>query len=162
MILPYAQTGCDIIHTMKKILLPLLSLLSGFLILYGCLSAGRAVASLLPFAFPGSIVGLLLLFVLLEAGLVRMKWILPFSSILLKYMGLLFLPAAVGIIRYLGEVYASMGLILFNIFAGIFLILLAVGRLFQHLSETPLERQRRRELYRRASRMRRRRALGAS
>ena len=39
--------------------------LRAFLILYLCLFAGNIIAVLLPFSVPGSIVGMLLLFVLL-------------------------------------------------------------------------------------------------
>lgn len=45
-----------------------------------------------------------------------------------------------------------MVLIIFNMVSGIALILLVVGRLFQHMSETPEERKRRKLLYRRAIR----------
>ena len=40
-------------------------LLRDALVLFACLWAGKAMAALLPFSFPGSILGMLLLFVLL-------------------------------------------------------------------------------------------------
>ena len=123
-----------------------------FLIIYACLFIGKQIASLLPFVFPGSIIGLMLLFLCLEFRVVRLEWIMPSGSLFLKYMALLFMPSAIGIITYLNEVYSSMVLIIFNMVSGIALILLVVGRLFQHMSETPEERQRRRRLYRRAIR----------
>ena len=47
--------------------------LRAFLILYLCLFAGNIIAVLLPFSVPGSIVGMLLLFVLLALHLINEK-----------------------------------------------------------------------------------------
>lgn len=137
---------------MVTFLKKLLWIAVSFLIIYACLFAGKQIASLLPFVFPGSIIGLMLLFLCLEFRIIRLEWIMPSGSLFLKYMALLFMPSAIGIITYLNEVYSSMVLIIFNMVSGIALILLVVGRLFQHMSETPEERQRRRRLYRRAIR----------
>lgn len=137
---------------MVTFLKKLLWIAVSFLIIYACLFVGKQIASLLPFVFPGSIIGLMLLFLCLEFRIIRLEWIMPSGSLFLKYMALLFMPSAIGIITYLNEVYSSMVLIIFNMVSGIALILLVVGRLFQHMSETPEERQRRRRLYRRAIR----------
>ena len=45
-----------------------------------------------------------------------------------------------------------MVLIIFNMVSGIALILLVVGRMFQHMSETPEERRKRKLMYKRALR----------
>ena len=133
---------------LKKILWLIIS----FLIIYACLFLGKQIAALLPFVFPGSIIGLMILFLCLEFRIIRLEWIMPSGSLFLKYMALLFMPSAIGIITYLNEVYSSIVLIIFNMVSGIALILLVVGRLFQHLSETPEERRKRKQLYRRALR----------
>ncbi|WP_244081540.1 CidA/LrgA family protein, partial [Aeromonas caviae] len=49
--------------------------LRDFLVIIACLLAGKAVAAILPFAFPGSIIGMLLLFVLLTLQIVRFSWV---------------------------------------------------------------------------------------
>ena len=108
-----------------------------FLLIYACLFVGKQISSLLPFVFPGSIVGLLILFLCLEFRIIRLD---------------LFMPSAIGIITYLNEVYSSMVLIIFNMVSGIALILLVVGRMFQHMSETPEERRKRKLMYKRALR----------
>ncbi|WP_405349080.1 CidA/LrgA family protein [Ruminobacter amylophilus] len=123
-----------------------------FLLIYACLFVGKQISSLLPFVFPGSIVGLLILFLCLEFRIIRLDWIMPSGSLFLKYMALLFMPSAIGIITYLNEVYSSMVLIIFNMVSGIALILLVVGRMFQHMSETPEERRKRKLMYKRALR----------
>ncbi|MGN1393606.1 MAG: CidA/LrgA family protein [Succinivibrionaceae bacterium] len=126
-------------------------LLFSFFIIYVCLIVGKFISTFLPIKFPGSIIGLIILFILLKANLIKISWISPSANLLLKHMSCLFIPAAVGIITYLSEVYDSMFLIILNSFSGIALIILIVGRLFQHYTETPQERKHRKNLYKRAS-----------
>lgn len=140
---------------MKHLLKKCLGLILSFLAIYACLLVGRYISSLLPFVFPGSIIGLVLLFTLLEFKVLRLEWILPAGNLLMKHMAFLFIPASVGMVAYLNEVYSSALVILINVFAGIVLILLVVGRLFQHYSETPEERKHRKLMYRRAKRLKR-------
>ncbi len=125
-----------------------------FIVIYACLMAGRYLSSLLPFVFPGSIIGLVILFLLLECKVMRLEWIMPAGGLLMKHMAFLFIPAAVGMVSYLDQVYSSAVVILINVFSGIALIILVVGRLFQHLAETPAERTKRKTLYRRARHLR--------
>ncbi len=121
-----------------------------FLVIYICLYVGRYIASLLPFIFPGSIIGLLLLFLLLEFKIMRLEWIMPAGNLLMKHMAFLFIPSAVGMVAFLNEVYNSALIIIVNVLAGIVFIILVVGRLFQHYTETPSERAHRKEMYHRA------------
>jgi holin-like protein len=131
------------------------SLILSFLVIYICLLAGKYISSVLPFVFPGSIIGLIFLFLLLELKIIKLDWILPAGNLLMKHMAFLFIPAAVGMVAYLNEVYSSAIVILINVFVGICLIILVVGRLFQHYSETPQERKHRKQMYRRANRLKR-------
>lgn len=74
--------------------------LRSFLILYLCLFAGNLISALLPFAVPGSIVGLLILFGLLAFQLIPLRWVKPGANILLKNMTLLFIPIGVAVMNY--------------------------------------------------------------
>nr|WP_321269346.1 CidA/LrgA family protein [uncultured Tolumonas sp.] len=106
-----------------------------FLVILACLQAGKSVAALLPFRFPDSILGLLFLFVLLNLQLVKLHWIEKGASLLLKHMALLFIPVAVGLLGYIDIFMNAIGVIALNIFAGLCLILLIVGRLFQRMNQ---------------------------
>lgn len=112
----------------------LIGYLGSFFIILACLAVGKWISSLLPFAFPGSILGMLILFMLLNFQLVRMHWIEPSASLLLRHMALLFIPVAVGLLAYLDTVMASLGVIILNVVLGISLILLVVGRLYQRMN----------------------------
>ena len=120
--------------TNQQMLQRLIGYLGSFFIILACLAVGKWISSLLPFAFPGSILGMLILFLLLNFQLVRMHWIEPSASLLLRHMALLFIPVAVGLLAYLDTVMASLGVILLNVVLGISLILLVVGRLYQRMN----------------------------
>jgi holin-like protein len=113
----------------------ILRIVRDFLVILACLQAGKAVAALLPFRFPDSILGLLFLFVLLNLQLVKLHWIEKGASLLLKHMALLFIPVAVGLLGYIDIFMNAIGVITLNIFTGLCLILLIVGRLFQRMNQ---------------------------
>ena len=98
-----------------------------------CLLLGKASATLLPFAFPGSIIGLLLLFLLLVSQLVPLRWVHDSAHLLLRHMALLFIPVAAGLLGYVEILSESLGLILSAALSGLVLILVVVGRLYQRM-----------------------------
>ena len=55
----------------------------------------------LPFAFPASVIGMILLFLLLLTGLLKIDHIREKSDFLLAYMAFFFIPAGVNVINYL-------------------------------------------------------------
>lgn len=70
------------------------------LILAICL-AGEWIAALLPFAFPASVISMVLLMLLLLTGIVKERMIQSISKFLVVNMGLFFVPALVGTLQYL-------------------------------------------------------------
>ncbi|MBU3823845.1 MAG: CidA/LrgA family protein [Candidatus Oceanisphaera merdipullorum] len=105
----------------------------GFSLLLACLVLGKALAGLLPFAFPGSIIGLLLLFGLLISQLLPLNWIHQSAHLLLRHMALLFIPVAVGLLGYVDVLSEGIGFILSAALSGLVLILVVVGRLYQRM-----------------------------
>lgn len=68
-------------------------------IIFALCWTGEVVSALLPIAFPGSIVAMLLLFVLLCTGLIKLESIADVSSFLLGNMAFFFIPAGVSILN---------------------------------------------------------------
>lgn len=62
--------------------------------------AGEALAALLPFPFPASVLGMVLLLVLLAAKVLRPHHIREKTNFLLDNMPLFFVPACVSILKY--------------------------------------------------------------
>jgi len=69
------------------------------LILLVCL-AGEWIAALLPFAFPASVISMVLLMVLLMTGVIKERMISTVSKFFVVNMGLFFVPALVGTLQY--------------------------------------------------------------
>ncbi|WP_096152901.1 MULTISPECIES: CidA/LrgA family protein [Bacillus] len=70
------------------------------ILLYGLYQLGTIIKSLFNLPIPGSIIGMLLLFLLLSFGIIKDFFLQEGASFLLLYMPLLFIPATVGIMEY--------------------------------------------------------------
>lgn len=81
--------------------------------------------------FPAPLVGMLLLFVLLQLGIVKEGFIEDAANLLLSKMGMLFLPPAVGIVMYLDAIKAELVPILTTVFGGSIIILICTAHFTQ-------------------------------
>ena len=77
-----------------------IQLVRSIVILYIILLLGNLISHYIPLGIPGSIWGLLLLFLGLTTRIIRLEWIYLGSSLLIRYMAVLFVPVSVGIIKY--------------------------------------------------------------
>ncbi|WLS80255.1 CidA/LrgA family protein [Erwinia pyri] len=114
--------------------------LRAFLILYLCLYAGTGVAALLPVTIPGSILGMLILFGLLALQILPVEWVKPGSTLLIRYMGLLFVPISVGIMSYTDILSAQFGPIVVSCVLSTFIVLITVGLASHKLHSRPLKK----------------------
>ena len=69
-------------------------------IVFGICLVGGGISAVLPFAFPASVLSMLLLFVLLLCGVLKVEHIREKSDFLLANMAFFFVPAGVSIINY--------------------------------------------------------------
>ncbi len=76
--------------------------LLGLAWLWAFLQVGELVGSALHLPVPGSVVGMVLLWAALETGVVRLAWLQSGASGLLRVLGLLFVPAGVGFVQFIG------------------------------------------------------------
>ncbi len=119
-----------------------------------CLFAGKLIAAYLPFVFPGTIIGLFILFLLLNFKIISVPRVMDAGAVLMAGMPLFYIPAATGIVDYLPELRDSLPVILIAVILGVVLIILGTGGIFQYLAETPKEKLRRKALFRRARNIR--------
>ncbi|WP_297198237.1 CidA/LrgA family protein [uncultured Pluralibacter sp.] len=94
---------------MSNILTIIWRYLRAFVLIYACLYAGIFISSLLPIAIPGSIIGMLILFVLLALQILPAAWLNPGCNLLIRYMVLLFVPIGVGVMQYFDLLRAQFG-----------------------------------------------------
>lgn len=78
-----------------------MKLLTQIALLFGICLLGEATSVLLPFAFPATVISMILLFVLLISGLLKTDQIQKTADFLLKNMALFLIPPGVGIISSL-------------------------------------------------------------
>ena len=79
-------------------------------IIFALCWVSEIVENLLPFAFPASVIGMLLLFVLLIFGILKVEHIREKSDFLLSNMA--FIPAGVSIINYFDVLAGNVGKLL--------------------------------------------------
>ncbi|HFH9838102.1 TPA: CidA/LrgA family protein [Streptococcus suis] len=92
---------------------------------------GEAISSFFHLPIPGSIIGLIFLFLALEFKVIRLRHINTVGNFLLANMTILFLPAAVGIMERFEAIKDFLLPIVLIIFGAIFLNILVIGLVVQ-------------------------------
>ena len=77
-----------------------MKILSQIGVIFGICWISEALESLLPFAFPASVIAMVVLLILLLTGAVRLDHIRETADFLLANMAILFLPSLVGILEH--------------------------------------------------------------
>ncbi|MDY0394498.1 CidA/LrgA family protein [Virgibacillus halophilus] len=93
------------------------------------------LAEWLHLAVPGSIIGLVLLFVLLQTGLIKLKWIEIGGSWLVAELLLFFIPSAVGLLQYQDILMSNGWKIIMIICISTFLVMAGSGFLAEKLTK---------------------------
>lgn len=84
-----------------------MSVLAQICVIFAVCLASEGIAAVLPFSFPASVIGMLLLLVLLGLKVVQPRQLEQTSSLLMDNMAMFFIPACVGIIRYADVLLAN-------------------------------------------------------
>lgn len=95
----------------------------------------NGLVQLLQLPIPGSIIGMLLLFILLKTGIVKLRWIEAGASWLLAEMLLFFIPSAVGIMNHLDLMRQSGLSILLVILISTFVVMALSGLAAQAITK---------------------------
>lgn len=119
----------------KKIVIKGVRMGLGFLILITLYFVGDFLSALLPFPVPGSVIGLLLIFLLLYTKVIRLQWVDDAASLLLAFLGVFYVPYGVGIIEANDAVKERAGLILLVIAVVTISVLFFSGKLFSLLGQ---------------------------
>ena len=102
-------------------------------ILYIMLYLGNLIAHYVPVGVPGSIWGLLLLFLGLTTRLIHLNWIYLGASLLIRFMAVLFVPVSVGIIKYSDLLIEQVNILLIPNVVSTCVTLIVMGLLGNHL-----------------------------
>jgi holin-like protein len=107
--------------------------IAGFLVILLCLLAGELAASFSGVPVPGSVIGMLLLAGLLLGRLLRLELVRPAADLLLRYMGLFFVPPGVGLMLHFDLIAAEWPAILAASLASTLAVLVIVGLVQQRM-----------------------------
>lgn len=101
--------------------------LRSFAIILVCLLAGKAIQHLTHLAIPGSITGMLILFLLLSTGIIPSHWAKEGCHLMIRHMALLFVPVAVGLVNYLDLIAENTLPILLSTLGSSLIVFLILG-----------------------------------
>jgi holin-like protein len=99
-----------------------------FGIILGVTCAGELMKYFLPLPIPGSIYGLLLMFVLLLAKVVKVDHVKETGEFLIEIMPLMFIPAGVGLMASWGELQGFLIPLLAITISSTFIVILVTGK----------------------------------
>jgi holin-like protein len=105
--------------------------LLGLALLVGLDSLGGWLVRVAHAPVPGSVVGMLLLTALLEAGIVPVELLRPSAEFLVRHLALLYVPAGVALMVYAGVVRQDLVAIALAALASLVAVLLVVGVIVQ-------------------------------
>ncbi|MGR3808121.1 CidA/LrgA family protein [Pasteurella testudinis] len=124
----------------------IINLLRSLAILYAILYLGIFLQHLIPIGVPGSIWGLLILFLCLTSQVIKVEWIAFGSSLLIRYMALLFVPVSVGIVKYADLLLANAKQLVIPNIISTMMSLLLIGLMGDYLFERHSIRKLRRKV----------------
>ena len=122
-------------HRLYSLYYTLFSYGRGLIILTLCLWVGNIISKIIPIMIPGSIIGLLLLFFLLAFQLIPTCWIKNSCNIFMRYMTVLFIPAAMGIMDNYSLLLENWIPIIFSTVGGSLIVLIFTAFLTENFQK---------------------------
>jgi len=124
----YRMKGsCNIMNLIKGILQIAALMLFSMLM--------NQITSWLHIPVPGSIVGIVVIFILLETHIIRLEWIDIGAKWLLAELLLLFVPAAVGVMKYIPMLQTDGIRILIVVLISTFIVMVSTGLMATRISK---------------------------
>ncbi len=112
-----------------------------FGIIIGVSFVGEALGELIPLSVPAGIYGMVIMFLCLAFGIIKLEWIEKTAEFLLSIMTIMFLPAIVGLIPAWGDVKQMILPAIVVIFAVTVIVMAVTGK----LADAMIKRKRRDE-----------------
>ncbi len=123
-------------------MLRFLTLVVQIAILFLVYYIGTSIQQFFQLSIPGSVIGLIIMFLLLVTGIFPLRWIEQGASFMVKHLVLFFIPATVGILNYY-TLFKGKGMLLFVItIVSTLLVMITSGLVSQALArERKLENE---------------------
>jgi holin-like protein len=105
--------------------------LKQLLIIVAVAFVGEVLNHFIPLAVPASIYGIIILFALLETGLLKLSAIRETAAFLVEIMPVLFIPSAIGLIESWGIIRTNLAAFLVMTVVSLLTVMLVSGRVTQ-------------------------------
>lgn len=106
-----------------------------FAIIMGITCLGELLNYIVPLPIPGSIYGMVILFILLVTGVLKLEQVSETGDFLVSIMPVMFIPAAVGIVDVFAEVQTMLCPIIIALFPITFLVMIISGKVTEFFLE---------------------------
>lgn len=103
--------------------------MKGIIIILLYLLVGEGIASLIHNFVPGNVIGMVLLFISLQVGLIKEEWVSSIAEFLTKNMTIMFVPPAVGLISAYEILGNHIITIILAIIVSTMLVLAIIGKM---------------------------------
>lgn len=104
--------------------------------------AGELINYILPFPIPGNIYGMIIMFMLLLSGYIKLYQVKEVSSFLLEILPILFIPSAVGIVTKSKELSSIWWQIIIITIVTTIVVMIVSGRVTQMIVNHKIKRKR--------------------
>lgn len=108
-------------------------ILKAFLIIFGCVFLGEVFIALTGLPLPPSVIGLIILFGALQAGVVQLDAVQGLAKTLLDYLVLMVVPACISIMQYLNVIWEDLGVLIGASTISTLLVLVVTSKSYQWL-----------------------------
>lgn len=116
--------------------------LKGFLVIFGCLFIGQVIIALTDLPLPPSVIGLVVLFVALQSGLVKLATVEKLAKVLMDYLVLLVIPC-ISIMQYPDIIRDDLWVLLVGVSISTILVLISTAGSYTWLRRVQKSRHQR-------------------
>lgn len=102
-------------------------ILKAILVVFGCLFIGQVIIALTNLPLPPSVIGLVVLFLALQSGLVKLATVEKLAKVLMDYLVLLVIPACISIMQYLDIIRDDLWVLLVGVGVSTVLVLISTA-----------------------------------
>lgn len=102
-------------------------ILKAILVVFGCLFIGQVIIALTDLPLPPSVIGLVVLFLALQSGLVKLATVEKLAKVLMDYLVLLVIPACISIMQYLDIICDDLWVLLVGVGVSTVLVLISAA-----------------------------------
>ncbi|UNU72929.1 CidA/LrgA family protein [Moraxella nasovis] len=106
-------------------------ILKAFLVVFGCLFIGEGVIWLTNLPLPPSVIGLVVLFMALQTGVIELKTVQKLAQVMLDYLVLIIVPICISLMQYLDVIYDDLWILLTASAVSTIIVLIVTGKAYQ-------------------------------